>query len=162
MGQRLAVTAHGVVSSPIIVIDGNYWNPLEDDGDCAQLETKCEMLVSVDKDCARAGSYINGYGIECSEQYANHDGDRNKARRFASVRLRRRTRAQGEGATMTTLEELNQREAEELLLVREKYAKLRMMVQARCEHERDLFLMPEFGYVEVDQCKHRGAALEEV
>lgn len=63
---------------------------------------------------------------------------------------------------MTTLEELNQREAEELLLVREKYAKLRMMVQARCEHERDLFLMPEFGYVEVDQCKHRGAALEEV
>lgn len=84
--QRLAATAHGVVSSPIIVIDGNYWNPLEDDGDCAQLETKCEMLVSVDKDCARAGSYINGYGIECSEQYANHDGDRNKARRFASVR----------------------------------------------------------------------------
>lgn len=57
---------------------------------------------------------------------------------------------------MTTLEELNQREAEEIKLVREKYVKLREMVQSRCEHERDLFLMPEFGYVEVDQCKHCG------
>lgn len=84
--QKVVETIYGVKSCPVIVINGNDWNPREDDGDCARLETKCEMLVSVDKDCARAGSYINGYGIECSEQYANHAGDRNKARRFASVR----------------------------------------------------------------------------
>lgn len=62
---------------------------------------------------------------------------------------------------MTTFQELNQREAEEIQLVREKYAKLRKMVQARCKHERrEVDAMHVwFGPVTYvyDDCKHCGA-----
>ena len=62
---------------------------------------------------------------------------------------------------MTTLEELNQREAEEIQLVREKYQQLRRMVQARCEHvRREVDAMHVwFGSVTYvyDDCRHCGA-----
>lgn len=60
---------------------------------------------------------------------------------------------------MTTIEELSQREKEELQLVREKYAKLRGMVPHVCERKsveapHDVFGMVRWVYGE---CKHCGA-----
>lgn len=64
---------------------------------------------------------------------------------------------------MTTLEELNQRESEELRLVREKYAKLRNMVPHVCELNEDLLEFSQFVMTqETRECKHCGAAMEEV
>ena len=61
---------------------------------------------------------------------------------------------------MTTLEELNQREAEEIQLVREKYAKLRGMVPHVCEREDDVVDIDARTIYEMNHCKHCGAAME--
>ena len=61
---------------------------------------------------------------------------------------------------MTTLEELNQREAEEIQLVREKYAKLRKMVTHECEREDDVIDIDARTIYEMNHCKHCGAAME--
>lgn len=58
---------------------------------------------------------------------------------------------------MTTLEELNQREREELQLVLEKYAKLRAMVPHVCEPPQNLVPISAYGWRSVTKCKHCGA-----
>lgn len=65
------------------MLNGNNWNPLEDDGDCARLETRLLMYVE-----------HFGYHVECMdygrdycaiELYKDHGDDKYKARRFVSV-----------------------------------------------------------------------------
>ena len=81
--QRLAATAHCVVSSTIIVIDGNDWNPLEDDGDCARLENHLLMYIEHFDDHVECMDYDRN---DCAvELYEDHGNDKNRARRFASV-----------------------------------------------------------------------------
>lgn len=58
---------------------------------------------------------------------------------------------------MTTLEELNQRESEELQLVREKYDRLRGMVPHVCEREDDVIDIDARTIYEINHCKHCGA-----
>lgn len=63
--------------------DGAYWNPLNDDGDCARLESDRWLNV----EWQRLGVVVHGPGTErIRESYADHDGDANAARRRASVR----------------------------------------------------------------------------
>ncbi len=59
-----------------------YWNPLDDDGDVARLEAACSINV------AWGPSHVAASGIARGivELYSDHGGDRNKARRYASVR----------------------------------------------------------------------------
>ena len=61
----------------------NIWNPLLDDGDCARLEVSCELQVDIG-DIGVISERLDG--TACFEKYADHDGDKNKARRRASVR----------------------------------------------------------------------------
>jgi len=57
--------------------------PLDDDGDCARLEVSCELQVDIG-DIGVISERLDG--TACFEKYADHDGDKNKARRRASVR----------------------------------------------------------------------------
>lgn len=59
------------------------WNPLTDDGDCARLEVSLELQIDIG-DLGVLSERADG--ISCLEQYADHNGDRNSARRRASVR----------------------------------------------------------------------------
>lgn len=63
--------------------EGLTWNPLTDDGDVARLEVSCELQIDIG-DIGVISERTDG--IACFEQYANHNGDRNSARRRASVR----------------------------------------------------------------------------
>lgn len=63
------------------------WSPLADDGDCARLETVCGISPMwssqwVDSHC----TIIKTRVIAQLEDFADHGGDKNKARRYASVR----------------------------------------------------------------------------
>lgn len=58
---------------------------------------------------------------------------------------------------MTTLEELIQREQEEIQLVREKYDRLRGMVPHVCEPPQNLVPIYAYGWRSVTKCKHCGA-----
>ncbi len=59
-----------------------YWNPLADDGDVARLEAACgiDVLWMPALVCA------DGPAGDAIEAFANHSGDKRKARRYASVR----------------------------------------------------------------------------
>lgn len=59
------------------------WNPLTDDGNCARLEVVCELQIDIG-DLGVITERTDG--IACFERYSDHDGDRNKTRRRASVR----------------------------------------------------------------------------
>jgi hypothetical protein len=71
-------------------LDGyGYWNPLKDDGDCAQLEVELCMDVQIDESGVRSVKYLRD-GMEFIESIqlaCNHGGDMNKARRRASVEV---------------------------------------------------------------------------
>lgn len=60
------------------------WNPLTDDGDIARLEAAC----SIDIDWRPLGVFASGRSLELVifERYAAHNGDKQKARRYASTR----------------------------------------------------------------------------
>lgn len=64
---------------------------------------------------------------------------------------------------MTTIDELNRREAEELDLLRAKYARLRQITPHVCERNRRMsFIASDFGgdimsFPEEPFCKHCGA-----
>lgn len=61
------------------------WNPLEDDGDCARMESK----LSIDVEWGMYAAFVC-LGLASKsfcELYANHKGDKDKARRYASTRL---------------------------------------------------------------------------
>jgi len=61
------------------------WNPLEDDGDCARMESKLSIDVEW---CMYVAFVCLGLASKSfCELYANHKGDKDKARRHASTRL---------------------------------------------------------------------------
>lgn len=61
-----------------------YWNPYVDDGDCARIESALSLYMMWDVDCV---SMLHPVGGRHAELFADHGGDRNAARRFATVRL---------------------------------------------------------------------------
>ena len=82
-GLDEAFPAGGIL---IVDSDGNDfdWNPLEDDGDCARLESACYLYVEFHNIWVVVSSGLSSSSIR--EAYADHNGDRNAARRLASVR----------------------------------------------------------------------------
>lgn len=58
---------------------------------------------------------------------------------------------------MKSLQELSQREQEEIQLVREKYQRLRRMVPHVCEREDDVIDIDARTIYEMNHCKHCGA-----
>jgi hypothetical protein len=67
---------------------GGYWNPLTDDGDCARLEAACginvawcEIHVVASNSRAHPCDWLIG-----KEDFADHGGDRQKARRWVSTK----------------------------------------------------------------------------
>jgi hypothetical protein len=59
------------------------WNPLNDDGDCARIETILEIELQWHDNGVQAGKRGNPVGVFCF--YSDHGGDKNAARRQASV-----------------------------------------------------------------------------
>jgi hypothetical protein len=59
----------------------HLWSPFKYNDDCARLEAACKLNVFwfEDKVAVGANSLVE-------EQYADHNGDRQKARRYASTR----------------------------------------------------------------------------
>jgi hypothetical protein len=67
--------------------DAKHWNPLTDDGDCARLEAKLKINVLWDvygESGSQSRDAVNAGGVV--EPYYKHDGDKDKARRYASTR----------------------------------------------------------------------------
>ena len=60
------------------------WNPLYDDGDCARLEAACGIAVEWHRLGVVASVPESGERIR--EVFADHGGDKNRARRCASLR----------------------------------------------------------------------------
>jgi len=61
-----------------------YWNPAEDDGDCARMEAAVEINVRWIRWMVRVSA--NEYGIVDAD-FADHANDKSRARRYASVKL---------------------------------------------------------------------------
>jgi len=61
-----------------------YWNPAEDDGDCARMEDAVGIDVCRFRRLVRV--CVSGQGIVDAD-FADHDNDRSRARRYASVKL---------------------------------------------------------------------------
>ncbi|MGM8935121.1 hypothetical protein ACS8E9_09590 [Pseudomonas neustonica] len=59
------------------------WNPFIDDVACARLEVACELQVDIG-DIGVISERLDG--TACFEKYEDHSGDKNQARRRASVR----------------------------------------------------------------------------
>lgn len=59
------------------------WNPLRDDGDCARLESACEINVTWSMYCVESVCE----DVIVAEEFAKYGGDKNKARRYASTRV---------------------------------------------------------------------------
>jgi uncharacterized protein involved in tellurium resistance len=57
-----------------------FWNPLTDDGDCFRMES----ALKIDIDWGVVDVMSKSYGDYHEEPYANHNGDKNAARRKAS------------------------------------------------------------------------------
>ena len=58
-----------------------YWNPLADDGDCARMEAQLGLSILWFKDYVLSGKGRLHQVIDCED----HNGDKNAARRAASV-----------------------------------------------------------------------------
>lgn len=67
------------------IAPGIKWNPLTDDGDNARLEAMLGLNMIWGSRSVRVGHKIIKDG-PTSERYQDHGGDRQKARRWASVR----------------------------------------------------------------------------
>lgn len=59
------------------------WNPLTYDGDCARMEVACELQIDIG-DIGVISERLDG--TACFEKYEDHNGDKNRTRRRASVR----------------------------------------------------------------------------
>lgn len=64
-----------------------FWQPHRDDGDCARLEAACGLDLSWFDDRVEIGdSHADPVDwLLASASYADHGGDKNKARRWAST-----------------------------------------------------------------------------
>jgi hypothetical protein len=64
-----------------------HWDPTADDGDCARLEAETMITVEWMTDRAVAHIWIDEFTpVEWGEVYADHNNDRQAARRLASTR----------------------------------------------------------------------------
>lgn len=65
-----------------------WWNPLTDDGDCARLESACELGITWLRGfvISHNTNHKEGYYAYEVELYSDHGGDKNAARRRASTR----------------------------------------------------------------------------
>ena len=64
--------------------DGSLWHPGNDDGDCARMEAVVGIDVLWFRRLVRV--CVSGQGIVDAD-FADHDNDRSRARRYASVKL---------------------------------------------------------------------------
>ena len=63
------------------------WSPLADDGDCARLESACDIDVRWCDGAVRTSvRTADEWPWLATERFADHGGDKNKARRYASTR----------------------------------------------------------------------------
>lgn len=63
------------------------WNPLTDDGDCARLESTCDIDVRwCGGDVRTSVRTADEWPWLTTERFADYGGDKNKARRYASTR----------------------------------------------------------------------------
>jgi hypothetical protein len=60
------------------------WDPLNDDGDCARMEAALLLRVTFNDGWVSVGHESFGNEAQC-EFFSDYEGDRNKARRAASV-----------------------------------------------------------------------------
>lgn len=60
------------------------WDPLTDDGDAARLEAACKIDICWGDDCVSAQH--EWPIIDVVEAFIDHGGDKQKARRYATVR----------------------------------------------------------------------------
>lgn len=65
-------------------INEGPWNPLDDDGDCARLESICDINIVRQTESVTAVAPNGWPGI--TEKYEDHGGDKNAARRMAGTR----------------------------------------------------------------------------
>lgn len=65
------------------------WNPITDDGDCARMEAQLGIDIEwrVTEGCVVAKARIDGDLRWRFEYFADHNNDRNSARRLASTRV---------------------------------------------------------------------------
>jgi hypothetical protein len=67
------------------MISATDWNPLKDDGDCARMEAELDIDVLWEINWVTSAVYT-GDGTMCELRYfKDHNGDKNAARRAASV-----------------------------------------------------------------------------
>lgn len=59
------------------------WNPLTDDGDCARMEA----ALGINVEWSALGVVCGKRGFETTELFNNHAGDKQEARRMASLRI---------------------------------------------------------------------------
>lgn len=59
------------------------WDPIEDDGDCARMESAIGIDVYWHEDCVCC--MFNGFGF--TRHFGDHDDDKDAARRYASTRV---------------------------------------------------------------------------
>lgn len=91
MAAKAACIEHdGVVDSGAVILNQSreferYWNPLADDGDCARLEAAAGINVQWFSDRVRSGKGLYIVAGAC-EFFADHNGGKNKARRYASTK----------------------------------------------------------------------------
>lgn len=67
--------------------NGHTWNPLTDDGDLARLEAALEIDVSWISKTVTSQRLSGAVICSVSESFSVHGNDRQKARRYASVRV---------------------------------------------------------------------------
>jgi hypothetical protein len=84
-GRQLGCAINEGVSVESGPTSQRLWNPLTDDGDNARLEAMLGLNMIWGSRSVRVGHKIIKDG-PTSERYQDHGGDRQKARRWASVR----------------------------------------------------------------------------
>jgi len=62
------------------------WMPHTDDCDCFRMETALGVEIYW-RDTTVAAAVFGGVGFRAAEKYADHNGDKNAARRLASLRV---------------------------------------------------------------------------
>lgn len=67
-----------------VFVNGKLWDPRRDDGDCARMEAVCALEIEWWSDGVAVR--VPGDNERHVEDYADHGGDRQKARRYASTR----------------------------------------------------------------------------
>lgn len=81
-------TGHGEFEQHQIRNEQGYlvdWNPREYDGDCARMESNLDISITWHTQFVHVVSINNEIGTK--EFFTNHNGDKDKARRYASTRL---------------------------------------------------------------------------